>query len=236
MAADSVASFDLLPPHDLKATNPHEAYPLESLVPNYLYSFLELDVITRVKDAAGDSTACDALLADYPRFIVNRIYNLNRATNVTEMAKLLIIMSYFFQFRSYKNNNFNDKSLAIALPTLPKQFARFFTDNYTEAVSVNGRTTRTKSQPMKMKLDVAIACLALHVDDFKTSPHILGQDLSLGSDRILDLFKSLGCKIRSSKKRFTSEAPWEDPEPESITLPTPISLPKVKNASKTRRN
>lgn len=58
-----------IPPHDVSATTPQEAYPLEKIIVKGEWSFLE-DIYQRFHEGADISSEA------YPSFVRNRVYKL----------------------------------------------------------------------------------------------------------------------------------------------------------------
>ncbi|CAA7035644.1 unnamed protein product [Microthlaspi erraticum] len=192
-----------IPPHDVSATAPEKAYPIEKIIDTGEWKFLQ-DIYDPVEDVIR--TATD----EYPLFVRNRLDKLRGIKNKTEKDTVAVVLSLLTHLVKFKDLNSMDGFSSAKNHKFPgiirQKCKRLFKD------SDEGRMPHDKIN----LLISYVLVLALHVDDFKTDPEDIAKDLRISQVELRKHFENLGCKYSHSKKSNVV-----------FNLPVPLKFPQI---------
>ncbi|XP_065867132.1 DNA-directed RNA polymerase I subunit rpa49 [Euphorbia lathyris] len=191
-----------IPPHNSSATTPQEAYPLNRIIMEGEWGFLE-DVHAILQVESGVATGA------YPTFVHNRIHKLQDIQNEEEKQTTSCIFSFINHLIKFKDlHSFDGGSAAKnhRFPNILKQrFSQLF-DSVSRRLTVE-------------KIDLLISyvlVLTLYADDFKTDPTDIAKDLKISPVNLRMHFENLGCKLVRENKVLLA------------TLPVPLKFPTLR--------
>ncbi|KAG9441916.1 hypothetical protein H6P81_017770 [Aristolochia fimbriata] len=213
-----------IPPHDVTATSPENAYPLDNIIFegewNYLSDILEL--LQSTSAATLSSTFWED--KGYPTFVCKRIHRLIQIQDEDEKWKLACIFSYISHLIKFRNlpiklqkqwpDGKRNSEKFNEIPVICfKKFVNMFVD-----------PESTKLPPEKADLMISyVLVLTLFVDGFDTETTDIAKDLQMIPVDLRPHYEKLGCKIKTVKKSHRA------------TLPVPLKLPEISLRRRQRR-
>ncbi|XP_071691555.1 uncharacterized protein [Rutidosis leptorrhynchoides] len=205
---ETISTACNIPPHDMSATTPHEAYPLHKIITKGEWRYLS-DIAELLKE--GKSLTPEF----YPLFVCNRTYKFEGAKN--EDAKgLACIFSYinhlikFNDMHHSMDDHSRDGLSLVKNHKFPSILTQKFNDMFVDPESKKLTNAR------RGLLISYVLVLTLFVDDFKTKFTDIASDLKMKPGALRDYFKMLGCKfIRENNITLA-------------TLPAPLKFPEVR--------
>ncbi|XP_028779119.1 DNA-directed RNA polymerase I subunit rpa49 [Neltuma alba] len=197
-----------IPPHDVSATTPERAYPLEQIIPNVEWDYLQ-DIYNLLQQDGAD-------FEGYPTFIRNRVDRLKKIQDESEKRKVCCILSYINHLMKFKEQHTADRSSARAhkIPSiLHHKFSAMFA------------VPESKWLPTEKinLLTSYILVLTLFSDRFRTSCTDIAKDLKMTFLRVRQQYESLGCKMMREGKVYYA------------TLPVPLQFPELRQKFKRKR-
>ncbi|GMJ16067.1 hypothetical protein like AT3G13940 [Hibiscus trionum] len=197
-----------IPPHDVSATTPLEAYPLDKIILKGDWDFLgDIHKLLQV----GEEVASSA----YPHFVCNRIRKLDATQDDTEKWKLSCVFSYITHLVKFRDQFSMGQASAKNhnIPSIIRhRFLNMFTDPGSKILASD-------------KIDLLISyvlVLTLHADGFRTDPSDIAKDLRISKVDLRRHFLNLGCKLGHQDSVLYA------------TLPVPLNFPS-ENFRKKRR-
>ncbi|XP_071717046.1 DNA-directed RNA polymerase I subunit rpa49 [Rutidosis leptorrhynchoides] len=189
-----------IPPHDISATSPEQAYPLEKIILKgewrYLYDISEL--LQQGRNITPES---------YPLFVCNRTHKLEEVKGETSEV-LACIFSYINHLIKFKDKHSLDGLSSAKNHKLPSILTQKFNDMFGNADS--------KRLANDKLLISYVLVLTLIVDKFKTEFSDIAKDLRMSTGELRPHFEFLGCKfIRENNITLA-------------TLPAPLKFPEVR--------
>uniref|UniRef100_A0A1J3G8U3 DNA-directed RNA polymerase I subunit RPA49 n=1 Tax=Noccaea caerulescens TaxID=107243 RepID=A0A1J3G8U3_NOCCA len=190
-----------IPPHDVSATTPGKAYPLEKIIDNGEWTFLR-DIYKLVQHETGTSTD------EYPVFVRNRLYRLQEIRDETEKETVSVVLSLLTHLIKFKDLNSLDGFSSAKNHKFPgiirQKCKRLFKD------SDEGRMPNDKIN----LLISYVLVLALHVDNFKTDPEDIAKDLRISQIELRKHLENLGCKYSRDKSNtfYSLHVPLKFPQ------------------------
>ncbi|KAF7838000.1 DNA-directed RNA polymerase I subunit rpa49 [Senna tora] len=197
-----------IPPYNVDATTPEEAYPLEKIIPKVEWGYLE-DIYDLLHKNGAD-------FSGYPTFICNRIDRLKTIQDESEKKKLCHIFSYINHLIKFKDHHSIDRSSAKdhKIPSILRhKFVAMF--------SVTGSK---RLPPEKINLLIShVLVLTLFSDQFRTDFKDISKDLKMSALPVRQCYENLGCKFSREKKVLFA------------TLPVPLKFPELRVGGKRKR-
>lgn len=192
-----------IPPYDSSATDPKDAYPLDKIILNGEWAYLE-DIYKLLQ--IGREVATDSC----PAFIRNRIYKLHDIKDETEKKTRACIFSFIGHLVKFKDLYSLDGFSSAKDHKIPNILRNRFSSVFSEAGS--------KRLPVdKINLLISyVLVLTLHVDEFRTDPSDIAKDLRMSPITLRSHFENLGCKFSREKSLLFA------------TLPVPLKFPSVR--------
>lgn len=200
-----------IPPHDISAETPREAYPLNTIILTEDWGFLEdFDEILRRGEVD--------LSNGYPSFVCNRIHKLRKIQDESEKKKLSSIFSYITHLVKFNDQHSLDGDPAAKKHRFPAIIRQRFFDMF----SPERRRLSTEKSNLLISY---VLVLTLHADDFQTDPADIAKDLRINTISLRKHFENLGCKLERKQRGSTSSV---------FTLPTPLKFPEPMQKRKRR--
>ncbi|MCD9637513.1 hypothetical protein HAX54_020846 [Datura stramonium] len=189
-----------IPPHDLAATTPQMAYPLDRIIFKGEWDYL-LDVFKLTK--AGADMTPDL----YPSFVCNRSYKLEHIQDEDEKKRLAGIFSFITHLVKFKDKHSMDGVSSAKHHKIPGILFQKFSSMF--AVSDSKRLPDEK----KNLLINYVLVLTLFADDFRSDPSDIAKDLRINAVALRPHYEYLGCKLVREKNVLLA------------TLPVPLKFP-----------
>ncbi|XP_016464019.1 uncharacterized protein LOC107787017 [Nicotiana tabacum] len=192
-----------IPPHDLAATVPQLAYPLNRIILEGEWDYL-LDVLKLTE--AGAEMKPDL----YPSFVCNRSYKLEHIQNEEEKRRLAGILSYITHLVKFKDKHSMDGVSSAKHHKIPGMLFQKFSSMF--AVPDSKRLPEEK----KSLLINYVLVLTLFVDDFRSDLSDIAKDLRMNIGTLRPHYEYLGCKLVREKHVLLA------------TLPVPLKFQTVR--------
>lgn len=221
-----------IPPFDLEATDPQNAYPLEGIIPQREWDAIRVNAILRETDEKKRSSMFAVQSSDYVFPRVDAAISA-QGTDAEKRVKMLYYVSLLLAL--YSNRRINNKQMLTEKLGNPPEIlingliARF-------AVSKAGQFGKTKDRSFAIdpacenKLLCYLLALTLHVDGFAVDINPLGYELSLKPSKVAELFKALGCNVKpmSASEAEARGVPKSQAQSHKVAhLRAPLHLPEV---------
>ncbi|KAM7254595.1 hypothetical protein ACFE04_003975 [Oxalis oulophora] len=175
-----------VPPYNSSATTPHEAYPLEKIIMQGEWGFLE-DIYNILQ--SNDEVSSD----NYPLFVRNRMFKLRDMEDDEKKKQVSCIYSYITHLVKFKDQHSMEGNKSAKSHRIPDILLHKFK-------SMFGDGSKILSLEKTNLLMSYVLVLTLHADDFLTDPDDIAQDLRQSSIKVRPHFENLGCKFRRDNK------------------------------------
>ncbi|CAM6126401.1 unnamed protein product [Calypogeia fissa] len=253
-AANSAVSRNI-PPHDVTATTPQDAYLLDKMITPDQWEALATEV-NDLKSAVLSKSKTQAVPGStvYPPYVLNRLKRI-RVEGDNEgnqrRAVILLYIKHLLVFHSAPHsvikkaadpwsvsttsNTVNlTESLGIPGPLVAK-FLEIFTTKGIGSAKASRGCQRNKEH---VELTISyVLVLGLIMDDFHADPHDLATELKMTVSEIRPHYQQLGCKLdqrKTSEKLIAGEDPNSGKLKWKVTLPVPLQFPKIVNQPRQR--
>ncbi|GAA5862065.1 hypothetical protein JCM3774_006158 [Rhodotorula dairenensis] len=193
-----------IPPFDIKADKPSKVYDFDAVV-----SRAELNAIDLAPYIAAPDFKERRQLLAYRRsdFVAAKMKQIlparasaegqvpNPSQNDRVRLKLVIYLAYLLQFRQVaRPGQLIDRSkLVEKLANPPAVIVDSLLERFAEPVK--GADARKVTSVMELKLLAYLLVVVLRVDGWSTDVTTMADDLGMGSRRVQELFRSLGCVL-----------------------------------------
>ncbi|GAA5920110.1 hypothetical protein JCM1841_004105 [Sporobolomyces salmonicolor] len=196
-----------IPPPNLAAQTPSEAYSLADLVSPAELNALDLSPFL---SAPGFKERNALLPYRRSNFIATKLRQIlparasvegsipNPSKKDRERLKLLIHLSYLFQFRqTVRPGQAVDRSKLVERLNKPSPaVVDALLERYTEGTrGVGGGEVRKMTSFTELKLLGYMLVVVLRVDGYSTDVTAIADDLGMGNKKVQELFRSLGCTL-----------------------------------------
>ncbi|KAL8235281.1 hypothetical protein R6Q59_021381 [Mikania micrantha] len=195
-----------IPPHDMSATIPQQAYPLQNIILKGEWSHL-LDIVELLQEGKDISPG------SYPLFVCNRIHKINEVKDKEARESLACIFSYINHLIKFKDKNSMDGVSSAKHHKLPNILTHKFNEMF---VNTNTNSKRLADDKRDLLISYVLV-LTLFVDNFKTEFSDISKDLRMSTGALRRHFEFLGCKFVREKNIMLA------------TLPAPLKFPEVRN-------
>lgn len=187
-----------IPFHDMSASAPEKAYPLEKIIEKGEWDYLgDLLNITQGGEVTPDT---------YPIFVCNRVHKLKDIKDEYEKGTVASVLQYITHLIKYKDKHSMDHYRKVKNHKFPSILEEKF---------------RTMFEPISQRLSADknkflinhVLVLTLFVDGYRSDTSDIAKDLKIG---VVDLRKhllELGCKLVREKNTMLA------------TLPVPLTFP-----------
>eukprot|EP01135_Chromosphaera_perkinsii_P011660 Nk52_evm1s2470 gene=Nk52_evmTU1s2470 len=205
-----------IPPHDIHATDPASAYPLEKIITSEEFAQLQQPAKVFSKSTKGDLTNW-AKDCTYPVYVISKLKELPSSPKQrNRMAKLLMYLDYLIRFRQLRPVTLNNPDkLKVLLNNIPEVIRERLMQSFTHKSVENGGKLRYTIPPKCSDLIVShILVLILHIEGFELASggnNQIFKDLKIGSKKGVEFLRGLGCV--PDGKKYKLKAPLEFPKP-----------------------
>ncbi|GMI63904.1 hypothetical protein like AT3G13940 [Hibiscus trionum] len=199
-----------IPPHDVSATTPLEAYPLDKIILKGDWDFLG-DIYKLLE--AGEKVSSNA----YPHFVCNRIRKLNATRDEKQKWQLACMFSYITHLVKFRDQFSMGQASSAKNHNIPSiirhRFINMFTDPGSKILA---------SEKIDLLFSYVLV-LTLHADGFRTDPSDIAKDLRISKVDLRPHFRNLGCNLGYQSSVLYA------------TLPVPLKFPSENLRKKRRR-
>ncbi|KAH9536462.1 hypothetical protein CY35_16G000700 [Sphagnum magellanicum] len=239
-----------VPPHDVTATTPEGAYPLDRLIMQEEWKALD---VKEIKVAAKKSSAEEALRQSdtYPNFVLSRLRRIRVEGDKEGNKKRAHILVYLRHLLAFNNASASLIRKAAADPlgnpglsghgkpvdladelSIPGVVvARFLKQFTSETFSTDDRFGgRQRGKDHRDLLVSYVLVLGLAVDDFQTDPFDLAVELKMTLSEIRPHYRELGCKFErcsAGERQELGDSMQNMQGKWKVTLPVPLQFPQV---------
>ncbi|KAJ7552742.1 hypothetical protein O6H91_06G068500 [Diphasiastrum complanatum] len=236
-----------IPPYDISATSPENAYPLDKIITQEDWSSL---VVKELMKAARKQDAEEALRKEkgYSNFILNRLHKLRvegDSKGNERRAHMMLYLQYLLSFFNIPQHvlarasdpwgatgMFQDAkavdlgSLLGMPPTITAKLLKLFTEN---GKSTSENTFRRHRSHEHINLLISyILVLGLKIDSFEMDPYDLAVELKMTISQIRPHFLELGSKFETLKPTEKDTIDVNSNKMKyKVTLPVPLQFPKL---------
>ncbi|KAJ7271024.1 Rpa49 subunit specific to nuclear RNA polymerase I [Mycena rebaudengoi] len=222
-----------VPPFSATATEPADVYPLHGIIPEPEWKALSVAAFSQAADA---HTRKQLLPFPYSKWLTARVEAAMELADKERKRtlKILFYISAMLSFRNSTSRKFKREDLPAKLPAVPAAVLDSLLARFTECPrgSAEPRTTPA----LDLRLLTHLLALCLRIDNYAADHVLIAQDLSLSTEKIGTLFKSLGCKLikLGERERTRLGLPDSMAEDKRAVLTAPVQFPKQRLKKKTR--
>ncbi|BBN19201.1 DNA-directed RNA polymerase I subunit RPA49 [Marchantia polymorpha subsp. ruderalis] len=247
--ANSVVARNV-PPFDLNAKTPQAAYPLSKIITSEEWESMD---VTELQAAAKYTSSEVQALRDekvYPEFILNRLKRLRVEGDKEGSERRAHILNYIQHLLAFNNAGHSmirkaadpwgsggsvDLTEALGIPgPIVTKFLSIFTSKGSGA-GPQGGAKRNKEH---VELTISyVLILGLMADDYQADPFDLASELKMTVSELRPHYEQLGCKfeaVKGESRKMEGANPNSAQGKWKVTLPIPLSFPKIRNAPKQR--
>lgn len=203
VSAATTSSARNIPPHDISATMPQQAYPLEKIIFKGEWRYL-LDIAQLLQEGRNITPAA------YPVFVCNRIHKIEEVKDEEVKESLACIFSYINHLIKFKDKNSMDGFSSAKDHKLPNILTQKFNDMF-----ANPDSKRLADDKRDLLISYVLV-LTLFADNFKTEFSDIAKDLRMSTGSLRRHFEHLGCKFIRENSIMLA------------TLPAPLKFPQVR--------
>ncbi|ODQ80421.1 hypothetical protein BABINDRAFT_161364 [Babjeviella inositovora NRRL Y-12698] len=195
--AQNVSNERPVPPCNADATNVEDVYAVESIIPAHEWEFLRVSPILKEKDAKKRAEMLPFATSAFVNAHLPAILSSSQTTKLQLLYYTSLLMGVYENRRTSNKDNLSEK-----LNNPPDVLVDGILDRF--AIARPGAFGRSKDRGFVIdpqhedKLLCYILCLVLHIDSFMVEISPLAQELSLKPSKLVNLFKTLGCGVKSA--------------------------------------
>eukprot|EP00850_Spirogloea_muscicola_P006476 SM000030S11485 [mRNA] locus=s30:866108:868591:- [translate_table: standard] len=204
-----------IPPHDLQATSPEDAYPLQQLIPHHIWDGLK---VVGLVAAAHKPEKAERFrrLGTYPPYLLDRVHRLKGEDTGTldRQARLLIYLSHLIRFHNaptYLKLESSDSLSGASLDALsamvhvPSSVLDFLISQFTERADQHGAQAALRRPKEKSHLLLChILVVALKADLFVVDPADIAPEVKMTPKELIPFFKEVGCTVEKVRRAALS--------------------------------
>ncbi|KAJ7146127.1 Rpa49 subunit specific to nuclear RNA polymerase I [Mycena epipterygia] len=222
-----------IPPYSATATDPADVYPLHGIIPEPEWKALS---VSAFYEAGGPKERKEALPFMYSQWINARVESTMEQTDKDKKRnlKILFYIASMMAFRRTTERKFTKEDLPTKLPLVPGAVIDSLVARFTECP--RGSTEPRTTPQLQLRLLAHVLALCLRIDNYAADNVLIARDLSLGTDHINGIFKSLGCKLvkLGERERTRLGLPDSVADEKRAVLTAPVQFPKQRMKKKTR--
>ncbi|KAK1416905.1 hypothetical protein QVD17_26024 [Tagetes erecta] len=194
-----------IPPHDISATRPQQAYPLEKIILKGEWRYLTdiFELFQEGKDIKPEA---------YPLFVCNRMHKIEEVKDEEVKESLACIFSYITHLIKFKDKNSMDGFSSAKHHKFPNILTQKF-----KSMFANTTESKRLADDKRDLLISYVLVLTLFVDNFKTEFSDIAKDLRMPTVALRPHFEFLGCKFVRENNVMLA------------TLPAPLKFPEIRN-------
>ncbi|KAF8192678.1 Rpa49 subunit specific to nuclear RNA polymerase I [Mycena galopus ATCC 62051] len=224
-----------VPPFSLEATAPADVYPLHGIIPEPEWKALP---ISAFYDAGTPYERKQVLPFRGSEWVNARVEAAMASSEKDKERKhqlrLLFYIAAMMAFRRATDRKFSKEDLPAKLNGVPGAVIDSLLARFTEAP--RGSTQPRTTPQLELRLLAHLLALCLRVDNYAADHALIARDLSLGTEKIAQVFKSLGCKMVTlgERERTRLGLPDSVADEKRAVLTAPVQFPKQRLKKKTR--
>ncbi|KAL8118777.1 uncharacterized protein LOC141723945 [Apium graveolens] len=197
-----------IPFHDMFASAPEKAYPLEKIIGKGEWDYLgDLLNITRGSEVMPDT---------YPTFVCNRVHKLKTIKDEYEKSTVAGVLQYITHLIKYKDMHSMEHYRKMKKHRFPSIFEEKFRTMFEP-------TSHRLSDEKKKFLISHVLVLTLFVDGYRSDTFDIAKDLNTSVVELRKHWLELGCKLVREKSTVFA------------TLPVPLQFPVAKQRLRKRK-
>lgn len=194
VAATTATNARNIPPHNLDATTPETAYPLDKIIFKGEWDYL-LDILQHSQ--AGEKVSSDV----YPAFVCHRFHKLDDMEGEVSRRQLAGILSYITHLVKFKDRHSMDGVSSAKHHKIPSILFQKFSTMFA------GSESKRLSDEKRDLLISYVLVLTLYVDDFRTDLSDIAKDLRMNPMSLRPHYQFLGCKLVNEKGKTLAMLP-----------------------------
>eukprot|EP00771_Trimastix_marina_P000154 gnl/Trimastix_PCT/1162.p1 GENE.gnl/Trimastix_PCT/1162~~gnl/Trimastix_PCT/1162.p1 ORF type:complete len:503 (-),score=185.04 gnl/Trimastix_PCT/1162:68-1576(-) len=227
-----------VPPHDMEAVHPVNAYPIDRLIPPAIRE--TLPYLPLINLASNPEILAERAKSNqHSHFVMEHIARLpSRPEEEQEdAARLLCYITYLWRFYHCHNGLIARGAKAVQQHIgAPAPVVKHLLNTFAVRVHTTADLQVSYSLPPRSatKIVLHLVTVALHVDKFETNPQSLAIDLNMAltNQGILRYYRALGCKIVLRRSMVQGV---EKSREHVVTLPVPLKFPNKTFGKKKQR-
>ncbi|KAI0659646.1 RNA polymerase I associated factor A49-like protein [Cubamyces menziesii] len=222
-AADSSR---LIPPYNADAQSPKDVYALHDIIPEAEFNALPVSIFKASKSDKDALSHLPSNRSDWLKLQLKLIYSAPKP-NKTELKIVYYISTMMAFYRNSRNVGDKD-ALQQKLSGVPPIVLDGLLSRFTETERSTNKSKMTP-QTETMLLTYMFA-LCLRQEDYAADVETLAHDLSMPPQKVINLFKSLGCVIKKLGPNELKERGLPDSagETKRAVLKVPLEFPKTR--------
>ncbi|ORX39701.1 RNA polymerase I associated factor, A49-like protein [Kockovaella imperatae] len=185
---------ELIPTPNTSTDDPAQVYPRESMISDGEWSCIDASTLLKQKDDRSR-----ALLLPYrrSRFIETKMREVSGSAISSSLKKSSMRMCFFLSSLMALNDRSGDiarsttAELGSKFSAIPAPLLNGLLERFTESLGNKRKIT----DKLQTKLLAWICVAYLHLSDFKADVTSIAKDLSFQPAKLINIFKSLGCRI-----------------------------------------
>lgn len=222
-----------VPPFSATATSPADVYPLHGIIPEPEWKALPVSAFY----AAGSANERKAALPfRFSHWVNTRVETAMEQGDKERKRtlKTLFYISSMMAFRRATDRKFKTEDLPTKLQGVPGPVIDSLLARFTECP--RGSTQPRTTPALQTRLLTHLLALCLRVDNYAADAALIARDLSLATDYMNDVFKSLGCKLvkLNERERTRLGLPDSVADEKRAVLTAPVEFPKQRMKKKTK--
>ncbi|KZV71749.1 RNA polymerase I associated factor A49-like protein [Peniophora sp. CONT] len=226
-AQEQADASRLIPAYNINASTPEEVYPLHNIVPESEWNALD-SIVSSIKAASDHVARLKCLPYTRSSWVGTHIKQAFHSDSKpkTSTLKMLVYVATLLTFRAVAGKHVPEREkllekMAPSSEIVVDGLLSRFTEN------ARGSTSRSMTGSMDALLLAHVFALCLKVDHFATDTAIIAADLKLGTTKVNNQFKSLGCNMKdlpvAEMKRLGLPS---SAATKRAVLTTPLTFPK----------
>ncbi|VDC02261.1 unnamed protein product [Peniophora sp. CBMAI 1063] len=226
-AQEQADASRLIPPYNVNASTPEDAYPLHGIIPESEWNALD-GIVSSIK--AADEHVARLKCLPYTRsswigMHMKQAYH-GDAKPKSSMLKMLVYVATLLTFRGVAGKRVPEREkLLEKMAPVPETVVDALLSRFTE--NARGSTSRSMTSSMEALLLAHAFALCLKIDHFATDTATIASDLKVATTKVNSQFKSLGCTVRelpvAEMKRLGLPSSAAS---KRAVLTTPLTFPK----------
>ncbi|KAF9264475.1 RNA polymerase I associated factor, A49-like protein [Marasmius fiardii PR-910] len=226
-----------IPQFDDTTTDPAEVYPLHNIIPESEWRAIDTSQFDAAKSPKDRIALLPSARPDWVQTHVRALEGSNQKSAKKKWKMVYYVSALFALFRILAPNNrrMDKQTIRQKLKGVPTLIVDGMLSRFSETSRDSDSHSLTSG--METKLLSFLLALCLHADDYMSNPDVIAGDLSLTTQRVQELFKNLGCKIKKPTDRELSNAGLGQAmkNVKMAVLTAPVEFPKLKIARKKQR-
>ncbi|KAJ7222363.1 Rpa49 subunit specific to nuclear RNA polymerase I [Mycena pura] len=225
-----------VPPFSLTATDPSDVYPLHGIIPETEWKSLPVSALYEAGSAHNRKQILPFRGSDW---VNTRLESIMQQTEKDKKRslKILFYVSCMMAFRRCTERKFTKEDLPTKLARVPGAVVDSLLARFTECP--RGSSAPRSTPQLDLLLLSHMLALCLRIDNYAADHALIARDLSLATEKITAVFKTLGCKVVTLSERARARLGLPDSvaNEKRAVLTAPVQFPKqrLKKTTKTTR-